>query len=146
MTEILKPMQRPTRASASVKALCTVILVLMMCSTQAQEFKCDSSTCTIKHNGIYKIELAGCHNYLDIYVYDETGHSIKNSTIQGVAEFFYLDETTLSSPFTQFFKTHSLRAKIPVSGFYNCRGLLDIHGETVSVYFDNECDRLPLRH
>lgn len=143
MTQLLKLMQHRIFKWIPVNILCTTLLTLMMYSAQAQEFKCDSSTCTIKHNGTYKIELAGCHNYLDIYVYDEKGHSIKNSTIQGMAEFFYLDETTLSSPFTQFFKTHSLRAKIPVAGFYNCRVLLEIHGETVSVYFDNECDRLP---
>lgn len=121
------------------------MICLATLSLKAQDFQCDSGTCTVKHNGKYTVELAGCNNYLDIFVYDAYMRPLKGKVIDGTAEFFYLDETSLSSAFRQYFKTHSLRAKIPVAGFYNCKVTLTIHDEVIEVYFDNECDALPGR-
>lgn len=115
-------------------------LVFTSISLEAQNSKCDPNTCTTKNSGKYNIELAGCNNYLDIYVLDTLGHAIKNELIKGEVEFFYLDETSLIMPFNQFFKTNSLRAKVPCPGFYNCRVNLFIGKDNCKVYFNNECD------
>lgn len=106
----------------------------------AQKSTCDPNACTTVSSGKYNIELAGCDNYLDIYVLDTLGEPIKNTPIKGRVEFFYLDETSLMVPFKQFFRTNSLRAKVPCPGFYNCRVTLLIGTDICEVYFDNECD------
>lgn len=106
----------------------------------AQRSKCDPNACTTISSGKYSIELAGCDNYLDIYVLDTLGEPLKNIPIKGRVEFFYLDETSLMVPFKQFFRTNSLRAKVPCPGFYNCRVTLLIGADICEVYFDNECD------
>lgn len=119
-----------------------LIAFLVFTSTilEAQISKCDPNTCTTKNSGKYSIELAGCDNYLDIYVLDTLGQAIKNELIKGTVEFFYLDETSLMMPFKQFFRTNSLRAKVPCPGFYNCRVSLFIGADICEVYFNNECD------
>jgi hypothetical protein len=115
-------------------------LISISGTLSAQHSKCDSNTCTTKRSGTYRVELAGCDNFLDLYVLDASGSPLKNVPIKGDAEFFYLDETSLMVSLKQFFKTNSLRAKVPCSGFYNCRVILTIDTEICEVYFDNECD------
>ena len=127
-----------------MKQLSTLLLILsaLLFTTGlcAQGSKCEPNQCTTKASGRYKVELAGCSNYLDIYVLDETGAPLRNTSITGTVEFFYLDETSLISSFKQFFKTNSLRAHVPAQGFYNCKVKLIINNEIVEMYFDNECD------
>ncbi len=106
----------------------------------AQGSKCEPNQCTTKASGEYKVELAGCSNYLDIYVLDAYGTPLRNTIITGSCEFFYLDETSLMTNFKQFFHTNSLRAHVPAQGFYNCKVRLTINNEMVEMYFDNECD------
>lgn len=123
------------------------ILRMLMCYflfqgivTNAQNSKCEPNSCTLKASGGYKVELAGCSNYLDIYVLDANEVPLRNTRITGTVEFFYLDETSLMTDFKQYFRTNSLRAPIPSQGFYNCKVKLTIGNEVVEVYFDNECD------
>lgn len=127
-----------------VNSFFTLFLMAMLCSVsgsvRAQKSTCDPTTCTVVRSGKYSVELAGCDNYLDIYVLDTLGIPLKNTMIKGRVEFFYLDETSLMVPFRQFFRTNSLRAKIPCPGFYNCRVTLFIGTDSCEVYFDNECD------
>jgi hypothetical protein len=106
----------------------------------AQNSKCEPNQCTTKSSGKYKVELAGCSNYLDIYVLDQSGEPLRNTVITGSVEFFYLDETSLITNFKQFFRTNSLRAHVPAQGFYNCKVKLIIEHEIVEMYFDNECN------
>jgi hypothetical protein len=117
-----------------------LLLSLAICLKSQQGQECAPGACTIKEAGNYNIELSGCYNYLDIYVYDKQLKPLRNVEITGYAEFHYLDETVLRSEFRQYYRTNSLRAKIAGPGFYNCRVNLNIAGENVSVYFDNECD------
>lgn len=120
--------------------LLTLGLLLLAHCMPAQGSKCDPNQCTTKASGNYKVELAGCSNHLDIYVLNQEAVPLRNMEITGTAEFFYLDETSLTTDFKQFFRTNSLRAHVPVPGFYNCKVKLIIGNETIEVYFDNECD------
>jgi hypothetical protein len=113
---------------------------LITSTINAQNSKCEPNQCTIKASGKYKVELAGCNNYLDIYVLDANGDPLRNTSITGSVEFFYMDETSLITDFKQFFRTNSLRAHVPVQGFYNCKVKLVIENEIVEMYFDNECN------
>lgn len=113
--------------------------LLFTASLYAQGSTCEPNQCTTKASGKYKVELAGCSNYLDIYVLDADGMPLRNTTITGSCEFFYMDETSLITSFKQFFHTNSLRAHVPVQGFYNCKVKLIINNDIVEMYFDNEC-------
>jgi hypothetical protein len=121
-----------------------ISIVSILCSMpsliNAQNSKCEPGKCTVNISGKYKVELAGCNNYIDIYVLDETHSPVSNKHITGTVEFFYMDETSLMASFQQFFKTNSLRAKVPVHGFYNCKITLNIGTDIIVTYFDNECD------
>ena len=126
-----------------MKRFSTLLLILSLFFTTSllsQGSKCEPNQCTTKASGRYKVELAGCTNYLDIYVLDENGTPLRNIAITGTCEFFYLDETSLITNFKQFFRTNSLRAHVPAQGFYNCKVKLMIDHEIVEMYFDNECD------
>lgn len=109
-------------------------------AAQAQNSKCEPNQCTTKASGNYRVELAGCSNYLDIYVLDSNGEPLRNTAITGSVEFFYLDETSLITNFKQYFRTNSLRAHVPAQGFYNCKVKLIVNHEMVEMYFDNECN------
>jgi hypothetical protein len=121
---------------------CIIAILIFLCALtgQAQNSKCEPNQCTTKASGNYKVELAGCSNYLDIYVLDKNGEPLRNTAITGSVEFFYLDETSLITNFKQFFRTNSLRAHVPAQGFYNCKVKLIIDHEIVEMYFDNECN------
>lgn len=120
-----------------------IVIATLVFSSQklrAQQGHCQQGQCTIKTAGRYLVELAGCNDYLDIYVLDDNNLPVKNKEITGTVEFYYLDETSLIAGFKQFFKTNSLRAHIPAKGFYNCQIKLRIGFDTLEVFFDNECN------
>jgi len=123
-----------------MKVLALLIVLFGSPAIWSQSEKCEPGGCTSKKTEAYVVELAGCYNFLHIYVLNKQGEALRNKEIIGSVEFFYLDESILKSKFSQYFKTNSLRAKIPSPGFYNCRISLSIDGEPVVVAFENECD------
>ena len=58
-------------------------------SVHAQEFDCRPLTCTMKNAGDYNVELAGCRNTLDIYLYDKDLMPVRGKSLSGYVEFFY---------------------------------------------------------
>lgn len=122
-----------------MKALVLIIVFLNTSILWSQTEKCEPSKCTREKSEKYIVELAGCYSYLHIYVLNQQGEALRDKEITGTVEFFYLDETILRGEFSQYFKTNSLRAKIPSPGFYNCRIALQIDEEYVVVAFENEC-------
>jgi hypothetical protein len=117
-----------------------ILLIFTASASISQEEKCEPNTCTTVAADRYKVELAGCTNFLDIYVLNSSGRPLRNIEIRGKVEFFYLDEAILDAKFEQYYNTNSLRAKIPSPGFYNCRITLTIDGSNIVVSFENECD------
>jgi hypothetical protein len=123
-----------------MRSILTSFIVFLIVSLGAQEYKCKPNSCTYKEAGKYILELAACDNYLEIYVLDSQLKPAKINIITGFAEFSYMDETFLITYFTRFSNTNLIKAKIPGPGFYNCRVSLEIDGDLVNAFFDNECD------
>jgi hypothetical protein len=93
----------------------------------------------LKKVGKYKIELFGCDNYLEIYLYNADTNAINNNGIVGNIEFYYDGSATLISPITHY-GMDGFTAKIPVKTFTYCKPALDINGEIiVTEKFENEC-------
>ncbi len=93
----------------------------------------------LKTTGNYRIELFGCENYLEVYVFDIDNEAINNANIKGDVEFFYQNQATLSYLLVKY-GMDGFTAKIPVTTFYQCRVSLDINSEfIVTEKFDNEC-------
>jgi hypothetical protein len=122
-----------------MKTCLPIIALLCILNSNAQERSIEP-TCAIKKAGHYLVELAGCTNYIDIYLYDLKEKPVRGLELKGKAEFFYLDETCASSDFIQYERSNALRAEIPGPGFYNFKVSLIIRSDTISTYFDNTCD------
>lgn len=117
-----------------------MIFILSAFTYRAQDFLDPSPGCDTKKAGRYLVELAGCNNYIDLYLYHQRAKPVRGLEIKGKAEFFYLDETMTSSDLIQYERTNALRAEIPGPGFYNFKVTLIIKSDTISTYFDNSCD------
>jgi hypothetical protein len=93
----------------------------------------------LKTVGNYKIELFGCGNYLEIYLFDSDTDAINNNDITGNIEFFYANQTTLSSPLVRY-GMDGFTAKIPVNAFSYSKPSFEDKGIfIVTEKFDNEC-------
>jgi hypothetical protein len=46
----------------------------------------------LKSVGNYKIELFGCDDYIEVYLFDRDTNSISNNDITGAVEFFIADK------------------------------------------------------
>jgi len=123
-----------------MKNIIAGLLVFFFLNNKAQVDLNETPGCTTKKAGHYLIELAGCNNYIDIYLYDLKGKQVRGIQVNGKAEFFYLDETCATSEFVQYERTNALRAVVPGPGFYNFKVTLLIKNDTISAYFDNSCD------
>ena len=116
------------------------MLPLLFFTGLAQITPDQTPVCTTKKAGRYLVELAGCGNYVDIYLYTLREKPVRGTELKGKAEFFYLDESCARSEFIQYERTNSLRAEVPFPGFYNFKVTLIIQSDTISTYFDNTCD------
>lgn len=124
-----------------MKAIFATLLLLLSLNSLAQINPNETPVCTTNKAGEYLIELAGCGNYIDIYLYDPKEKPVRGGIeLKGKAEFYYLDETCASSEFIQYEWSNSLRAEVPGPGFYNFKVTLVIQNDTISTYFDNSCD------
>jgi hypothetical protein len=119
-----------------------ISLFLFLCTlTAAWAQKRDCAPgCVMKPAGNYFIELAGCNEYLDIYVYDIRKVPLRNVTLAGAVEFYYPDESVARAELIQYYTTNRLSARIAGPGFRNCRVLLQVNGKDVSALFQNECE------
>jgi hypothetical protein len=95
----------------------------------------------MQQSGEYYFELAGCRNTLDIYIYSKNLQPVRLKQLGGHVEFYYNDQTTLRSEFTQYYFTNALSAKIVAPGFIYCKLLLTIDLDIIEVSFQNECDQ-----
>ncbi|WP_317897673.1 hypothetical protein [Aurantibacillus circumpalustris] len=123
-----------------MKQILSVLMLLFFLTDTAQIIHSETPVCTTKKAGNFLIELAGCNNYIDIYLYDLKEKPVRGIELNGKAEFHYLDETFSKADFVQYGRTNSLRAEIPGPGFYNFKVTLVIKNDTITTYFDNTCD------
>jgi len=123
-----------------MKKIMLYIFIFISALLGAQDSICKPGNCTTKISGKYKVELAGCRNYLDIYLLDSKNRPVRGEEIRGTVEYFFLDKSSISSEFEQYYRSNSLRAIIPSSVFTRCRITLEVNDEFITVYFNNECN------
>ncbi len=93
----------------------------------------------LKSAGNYKIELFGCDDHLEIYLFDRDTNAINNNGIIGTVEFYFNGSTTLISTIARY-GVDGFTARIPSMNFMYSKPALDINGTfIVTQKFDNEC-------
>ena len=93
----------------------------------------------LKNAGIYKIELLGCDNYVELYLFDSDTEAINNTNISGEVAFYYSSQSSLYSHLTHY-GMDGFTAKIPVNTFSFCKVSLNVNGAFIlSEKFENEC-------
>jgi len=120
-----------------------IIVVLCLCFSslmQAQRITCDTSSCVKKKAGNYQIQVVKkCSDRLNIYV-NHTGDTLLvNESILGYVDYFFKDHTYVVEDFYRYPNTNYFEAEIPSTDFYDFKITLVIKGQTVEVYFENEC-------
>ncbi|HWY37211.1 MAG TPA: hypothetical protein VNY73_01535 [Bacteroidia bacterium] len=88
--------------------------------------------------GEYHIELLGCNDYMEIYVFDKDMGPIHNYGMTGDVKFYYTGETYLSSPLS-YYGNDGFTAKIASTNFIYCRVSLDVFGKFINAKYENEC-------
>lgn len=120
------------------------IILLFALFLSLQPIKAQQSTLgphggRLKTAGNYKIELFGCDNYLEIYLFDRDSNTINNTGITGTIEFYYTGEATLSSTLVHY-GMDGFTAKIPNNTFLYSKPSFNINGQFVlTEKFENEC-------
>lgn len=93
----------------------------------------------LKPVGNYKIELFGCDDHIEVYLFDRDTNAISNNNITGAVEFFFSGQATLSSPLTHY-GMDGFTAKIPSNTFLYSKPTFNMDGETIITQkFENEC-------
>ena len=116
-----------------------VVLVFSLQALNAQQNGFGPHGGRLKTVGGYKIELLGCDNYLEIYLYNADTSAISNYGIKGNVEFYYSGTATLSSPLAHY-GMDGFTAKIPVNTFMYCKPSFDIKSDLIiTEKFENEC-------
>jgi hypothetical protein len=93
----------------------------------------------LKTAGKYKIELFGCDDHIEVYLYDVDTNAISNGDITGIATFYYDNAETATTMFIRY-GMDGFTAKIPSNSFIYCKPALDIDKKlVVSAKFENEC-------
>jgi hypothetical protein len=93
----------------------------------------------LKTTGNYQIELLGCDNYMEVYLFDPDTNAINNNDINGNIEFFYNQQATLVGMLVRY-GMDGFTAKIPINTFLYSRPTLDISGNIIiTEKFENEC-------
>lgn len=117
----------------------TIALVFVTQLLMAQQNGLGPHGGRLKSAGMYKIEIFGCDNYLEVYLFDVDTNAINNSNISGMVEFFYSGQAALISPLIRY-GMDGFTAKIPVNTFLYCKPSFNINGEfIVTEKFENEC-------
>ena len=93
----------------------------------------------LKTVGDYQIELFGCNDYIEIYLFDSDTNAISNGNINGTVAFYYNQQSTLVGALMRY-GMDGFTTKIPITTFLYCKPNLDIEGRfIVTERFENEC-------
>lgn len=121
------------------RVICILFFVLGFLSARAQ-----SDTTLGPHKGKmhgvdnFKVEVLGCNDYLEVFIYDSNMVPIPNSSVVAEVKFFYPDEMYVTVPMN-YFNQDGYAAKIPSIDFFYGRLTFDLRGKLLSFKFDNSC-------
>ncbi|MHB8260231.1 MAG: hypothetical protein ACYDCN_05630 [Bacteroidia bacterium] len=118
---------------------CLMVLILFTEVLKAQGDDLGPHGGRLKTVGNYKIELFGCNDYLEIYLFDGALNAINNNNLSGTVEFLYTAKATLSSPLVHY-GMDGFTAKIPANTFLYSKPSFNMNGTfIVTEKFENEC-------
>lgn len=118
---------------------CLILLILVTGVLKAQQDGLGPHGGRLKTVGNYKIELFGCDDYLEVYLFDGALNAINNNNLSGTVEFFYTGKATLSSPLVHY-GMDGFTAKIPANTFLYSKPSFNMNGMfIVTEKFENEC-------
>lgn len=86
----------------------------------------------------YRIEMVGCNDYLEIYLYNKVMDPLNNYGVLGDVKFYYPNEVYSSSPLVPY-GADGFTAKIPSPIYYNSRVTMNFAGQALTAKFDNVC-------
>jgi hypothetical protein len=92
----------------------------------------------LKKSNNYQIELVGCNNYLEFYLFDADTRAIDNSAIIGNVIFIYDGKSSLNKPLVHY-GIDGYTAEIPSNTFLYCKPSFNVNGVIVTAKFENEC-------
>jgi hypothetical protein len=124
-----------------MKAIIKIITVLTFCTqiVSAQQNGFGPHGGRLKTAGNYKIELFGCDDHIEAYLFDRDTNAISNNNVSGNVEFFYNGQATLSCPLVHY-GMDGFTAKIPANTFLYSKPTFNIDvGVIVTEKFENEC-------
>lgn len=124
-----------------MKTIIKIIALLTFCTqiVCAQQSGFGPHGGRLKTVGNYKIELFGCDDHIEVYLFDRDTNAISNNNITGTVEFFYSGQATLNSPLTHY-GMDGFTAKIPANTFLYSKPSIELsEGVIVTAKFDNEC-------
>lgn len=117
----------------------TICLFFLATALNAQQKNTGPHGGRLKTTGNYKIEILGCDNYIEVYLYDEDTNAISNNDINGNIEFYYSQQATLVGMLVRY-GMDGFTAKIPINTFLYSRPTLNISGKiVVTEKFENQC-------
>jgi hypothetical protein len=116
-----------------------IMLIFFIQTANAQQNGVGPHGDRLKTVGNYKIELFGCDDHVEVYLFDRDTNAISNNNISGTVEFFYSGQATQSTSLTRY-GMDGFAAKIPANTFLYSKPILIVDGgATVTGKFDNEC-------
>ncbi|HXD93354.1 MAG TPA: hypothetical protein VNX01_09080 [Bacteroidia bacterium] len=120
----------------------TTILIFVLClfnsTLNAQQDGYGPHKGRLKKSGNYQIELVGCINYLEVYLFDTDTQVIDNSSIIGNIVFIYDSKSSLSKPLVHY-GLDGFTAQMPTNTFQYCKPSFNINGIIITAKFENEC-------
>ncbi len=116
-----------------------IAILFLLLTTNAQQNGLGPHGGRLKTVGSYKIELFGCDDHIEVYLFDSDTNAINNKDISGTVEFFFNGSATLVSPLV-YYGMDGFTAKITGNTFIYSKPSLDINGTfMVTEKFENEC-------
>ena len=120
----------------------TKMIIMLVCFTQsanAQQNGIGPHGGRLKSIDNCKIELFGCDDHIEVYLFDRDTNAISNNNVTGAVEFFYSGQATLSCPLTRY-GMDGFTAKIPANTFLYSKPMFNLDGGAiVTTKFENEC-------
>jgi hypothetical protein len=124
-----------------MKALLLFAALSLQFILSAQQLSRGPHQGVVKEAGLYKIEMLGCVDHIEVYLLDKDGQSISNYQIAGHVRFYFNNKTSQNSPLMPYGQD-GFSAKIPQSEFFNCIITIDILSKSVSATFESECAKV----
>jgi|GEM_PF-1288970 hypothetical protein len=113
------------------------LMLLFFTGIQAQTLPLGPHQGRTVATGGYVIEMLGCMDHLEVYVYEKDMQFISNVRLSGEAQ-FYGWQKTIFTPLVPYGRD-GFTAKLPTYNFASCKIGINIKDIRINAEFTNEC-------